>query len=90
MITNITNNKINNVVGVVSPRTKNVRAAYQPSQSDSVTLSSTAQDFRTVFEALSRTPDVREDRVSEIRSQMENGSYNVTSESIANKILSRF
>ncbi len=38
---------------------------------------------------LDSLPDVREDRVSDIKSRMKNGTYNVSPEKVANSILDK-
>ena len=45
------------------------------------------KDFQTVLKAISNSPDVREEKVNDIIKKMEQGSYNISSEDIANKLL---
>jgi negative regulator of flagellin synthesis FlgM len=40
--------------------------------------------------ALAKTPDVREDKVNDIKSRLENESYNVDPEAFASKLMSAF
>lgn len=90
MITNINVNNINSMIGTPqASRRQNITTQYA-NPNDSIELSSTAQDFSTVLEVVAKTPDIREERISEIQSQIDSGNYNVSSQAIANKILSRF
>ena len=57
---------------------------------DEVDFSSEAKDFATIKKILSDVPEVREDKVQEIKERMANGTYNVTAKDVADKILSNF
>lgn len=54
---------------------------------DELTISGAAKDFQTVMKALKDVPDVRQDKVSEIGSQMESGTYSVDSGDVSSKII---
>jgi flagellar biosynthesis anti-sigma factor FlgM len=56
---------------------------------DSMELSSRAADFRTALEALTAAPAVREARVAELRSQLEQGSLLTDGNSLAEKLLKK-
>lgn len=58
-----------------------------PGQEDSVTLSQPARDVQKVKEFLSDLPDVREDRVAELRARIARGDYHVSDEELADRIL---
>ncbi|WP_054739641.1 flagellar biosynthesis anti-sigma factor FlgM [Cellulosilyticum ruminicola] len=60
------------------------------SSKDEVALSNTAKDFRAAYKALANVPDVRQDKVDEIKEQMNNNSYNVKASAVAEKILSKY
>lgn len=55
---------------------------------DQFTLSKEARDFQSIYKAMNQTPDIREEKVSKIKAQIESGTYSVSSQEIANKILS--
>lgn len=57
---------------------------------DEVTFSSEAKDFARIAKLLSDVPDVRTDKVEEIKNRMSSGNYNVKAEEVAGKILSQF
>ncbi len=54
---------------------------------EKVDLSTQAKDIQLAKNALSQLPDVREQKVQEIKSQVENGKYNVSGEKIAGKMV---
>ena len=54
---------------------------------DAFILSVQAEDYQQVRKALPHIPDIRTDRVNAIRARIASGSYTVTSEEIADKIL---
>ncbi|MBE6024482.1 MAG: flagellar biosynthesis anti-sigma factor FlgM [Cellulosilyticum sp.] len=56
---------------------------------DEVDFSTQAKDFAAIKKMLSDVPEVREDKVQDIKQRMENGTYNVSSEEVASKILSQ-
>lgn len=54
---------------------------------DELTISGTAKDFQTVMKALKDVPDVRDEKVAEIGSQVDAGTYEVGSEDVSSKII---
>ena len=54
---------------------------------DKVSVSSNAQVARKAADAAKESPDVRADRVAEIKAQMANGTYHVDAGRIADKLL---
>lgn len=55
---------------------------------DTLALSDFAKELSVAKTAVDQTPDVRQARVEEIKQQMESGTYNVTANQIADKIIS--
>lgn len=55
---------------------------------DNFNVSDEARDFQTVLKAVSSTPEIREDKVNAIKKQIDNGTYNVSAEDIAEKMAS--
>jgi negative regulator of flagellin synthesis FlgM len=62
------------VGGVVAPEEK-------------VDLSTKARDVQSIQNAMASIPDIREEKVQELRSRIEAGTYNVSGEKIAGKIV---
>lgn len=59
----------------------------EPRKSDEVVLSERAQLLRKVREALSAAPEVREDRVAELRAQIQKGTYQVPEDELIAALL---
>ena len=57
------------------------------SNSDRLELSVRSREISHLEELIQSTPDVREDRVNQIRSAIESGTYNVKAEKVAEKII---
>jgi negative regulator of flagellin synthesis FlgM len=56
-------------------------------QEEKVDLSTKAKDIQQAKNALNSLPDVREEKVQEIKAQVEKGTYNVNAEKIADKMV---
>ncbi|HQL00892.1 MAG TPA: flagellar biosynthesis anti-sigma factor FlgM [Smithellaceae bacterium] len=54
---------------------------------EKVDLSTRAREIQQAKVEIARLPDVREEKVQEIKSQVDNGTYNVSGEQIANKMV---
>jgi negative regulator of flagellin synthesis FlgM len=54
---------------------------------EKVDLSTQAKDIQQAINALSQEPDVREEKIKEIKSQVDSGKYNVSGEKIAGKMV---
>ncbi len=68
------------------------QAGNQPAQAtvkpeEKVDLSTMAREIQQAKVEIARLPDVREEKVQEIKSQVDNGTYNVSGEQIANKMV---
>jgi negative regulator of flagellin synthesis FlgM len=57
------------------------------SDSDRIELSVRSREISHFDELIQSTPDIRESKVKEVRMQLENGTYNVKAEKIAEKII---
>jgi negative regulator of flagellin synthesis FlgM len=84
-------NQINQVYGVGKTR-KSGKTGYASgvSDTDQVSFSSIGKDMQIAKAALENVPDVREDRVNELKSQIQNGTYHVSNESFADKLMSAY
>lgn len=54
---------------------------------DSVRFSSEADKVKFVQDVVAGTPDIREDRVAEIKARIQAGTYDVTAEELAQKLI---
>ena len=57
---------------------------------DEVHISSTGRDYQVAKEGVSEASDIREDLVADIKQKMKNGTYEVSTEDFANKLLAQF
>ena len=60
------------------------------STTDQVSFSTMGRDTQVAKKALSSVPDVREDKVNALRESIANGTYQVSAESFADKLLAAF
>lgn len=63
------------------------KSGGESSDSDRIELSVRSREIAHFNDLIQSTPDIRESRVSEVRMQLENGTYNVKAEKIAEKII---
>ncbi|MDJ0984624.1 MAG: flagellar biosynthesis anti-sigma factor FlgM [Desulfobacterales bacterium] len=59
----------------------------QQTKADTVALSNAAKDIQEAQKQLEAIPDVREDKVAQLKEQIENGTYEIDEEKIADKML---
>lgn len=62
--------------------------SQQQPQTDSVSLSESAKSLSAARQAVQDSPDVRDQKVSEIKQRVQDGTYNVPSSVLARKMLS--
>lgn len=60
------------------------------STTDRVSFSTLGRDMQIAKKALSSVPDVREDKVNALRESIANGTYQVSAESFADKLIAAF
>lgn len=68
--------------------TSNIEKTKKTTEKDQVNLSENAKDFSTIYRMLSDVPEVRTQKVEEIKESMDSGNYHVTAADVAAKILS--
>jgi negative regulator of flagellin synthesis FlgM len=64
--------------------------AANVSRTDGLEISSVGKDIQTAKTALAQTPDIREDVVARIKSQVQNGTYDVSPSAFADKLLEAY
>ncbi len=64
---------------------KQVSGAAVPEEK--VDLSTTARDVQQIKSALAKLPEIREEKVQELKKQVEAGTYNVSGDKIADKMV---
>lgn len=65
-------------------RTKRPEQAERGDSRDQVSISRAAQDLQS---SLERVPDVRTERVAQLRAEVEQGTYEVDSQAVADRLL---
>jgi negative regulator of flagellin synthesis FlgM len=70
-------------------QTNNVKSTAKTkagSFSDMLEISQTGKDYQVARQIVAHTPDIREDRVSDIKQRMESGTYDISMEQVADKL----
>lgn len=70
-----------------APRRDGARAQRGGGRSDQVTLSDQAQELRRILSAVSRLPEVRDQRIDFVRSEFDRGEYRMDALQIAERML---
>lgn len=74
-------------------RTKQVKKTQQSTSTsfaDQVQISSLGKDIQTAKAAVAAAPDVRTERTANLKAQVQNGTYSVSNESFAEKLLQKY
>ena len=58
--------------------------------SDKVEISQFGKDYQIAKQAVAQAPDVRADKVAEIKSQLDAGTYNVSNDDFAAKLAEKY
>ena len=62
----------------------------QSQQDTVVNLSTASKEAQTAKEIIASEPDVREDKVAELKKEIESGNYNIDNKAVADKIVESF
>ncbi|MBR4719873.1 MAG: flagellar biosynthesis anti-sigma factor FlgM [Lachnospiraceae bacterium] len=60
------------------------------SRMDQVQISSIGKDIQTVKQAVANAPDIRENITAPIKTRVQNGTYDVSTDDFASKLLSAY
>lgn len=86
-----TYNMISQVYGTNgAKKTKTSATAGGNSFLDQVSLSSMGKDMQTAKTALASTPDVRESKILDLKKRIEDGTYDVSVDDFAQKLLDTY
>ncbi len=69
------------------PATSKANATYG---SDKVEISQFGKDFQIAKQAVASAPDVREDKVAEMKARIAGGNYEVSAEDLAAKLAEKY
>lgn len=81
-------NKINQVYN--NTNIKSIVKTDKPGSTDSLQLSQVGKDYQIAKQAVKNAPDIREDKVNSIKARMASGTYTISSEEIADKIIESY
>ena len=81
-------NQISQVYGVKGK--VKTQQASRSSQTDRLEISSFGREMQIAKQAVKNTPDIRMDRVEQLKSQIQNGTYDVDASSFADMLLQKF
>lgn len=59
-------------------------------KTDNVQISSLGKDIQVAKQAVKNAPDIREDIVAPLKQQVQNGTYDVSADDFADKMLAEF
>ena len=79
-----------NQVSQTSAQVKKVDAEKRVQKDDKLEISQAGKDINVAKKAIKASPDVREDKIEAIKKQMAEGTYSVSTEALADKILNSF
>ena len=83
--------KIHNIPGIMKAyNQKKVHSTTKPGsigKKDEMSISNEAQVMSKVMQRVKETPDVREKKINEIRQQIKQGTYSVSADNVAEKLL---
>lgn len=71
-------------------KTKPSTAKGKAKASDVFEISQTGKDLQVAKQAVKDAPDVREDKVNKIKEQLAAGTYHVSAEEFADKMVNRY
>lgn len=80
---------------LAAQKTKGIKGVQAPAETggvqgaDALAMSTTGQEIQKVSQALAGLPDLRADRVAELKAQIEAGTYHVSGTAIAGSLLRR-
>lgn len=83
----------NEIEGMGGQQTSNepkVEEQNQSGQDTIVNLSTASKEAQTAREVIASEPDVREDKVAELKKRIESGNYTVDNKAVADKIVDSF
>ena len=83
-------NMMNQIYGTGKTAKSGTTAAGFSSFKDEISLSATAKDMQVAKNALNAVPDVREAKIADIKSRMESGTYDVSVDDFAAKLMSAY
>lgn len=86
-----TYNMVNQIYGAKSTKkSSSVNGTNYASFKDEVSFSSLGKDMQVAKNALAGVSDVRESKISDLKAKVQSGTYNVSPEDFAKKLISAY
>lgn len=80
--------RVNQILEIYNTNsTRKSQKINKPGEKDVFTISKEGKDFQTALDALSKVPDIRHDKVNDIKKKIQSGTYNISAEETADKIV---
>lgn len=85
----INNNNIRKMLKTYNtqPKDNKINKADRLKKRDKIALSTKGKDYQMAMEAIKNVPDIRQDKVDEIKKKVNSGTYNIDAEEIAEKMI---
>lgn len=83
-------NQIQQIYGSANVKKTDDKKTSTTSFKDQLMLSATGRDAQIAKQAVANTPDIREDVVAPLKEKIDNGTYEVSAEDFAGKLLEKY
>ena len=83
-------NEMEGIKGSQNPDGQKVQEKDQTRQDTIVNLSTASKEAQIAKKSIASEPDIREDKVAELKNQIESGSYTVDNKAVADKMVDSF
>lgn len=81
----------NQVAGLYKPaKSTKAYGSYSVGSKDEVQISQAGRDFQIAKQAVAQSPDVREDKVAQLKARVDAGEYQVSADDFASKLLEKY
>ncbi|PAB59371.1 flagellar biosynthesis anti-sigma factor FlgM [Anaeromicrobium sediminis] len=84
-------NNIRNINKIMKAYDKPIKTESKKfkQEEDKIDISEKARDYQVAYGAYKKLPQIREEKVEEIKKKIETGTFNVSMEQVADKILKK-
>lgn len=66
------------------------RTSHSVSGRDEVQISQAGRDFQVAKQAVAQSPDIREDKVAQLKAKIDSGEYQVSADDFASRLLEKY
>ena len=83
-------NQVSRIYNATKKTNVNKAGKIVLSDNDRLEISQSGKDYQIAKNAVASAPDVREDRVAEVKAKYESGNYNVSPEELVAKLVEKY